>query len=56
MLSNRPRVIVTDFKEPVKNCRKEYLEETNLKIKGRAGFLFGGFKCERDRIVSNDYY
>jgi hypothetical protein len=46
-----PKVIVKDYVSPVESTRKEFLEEGNEKIQGRRGFIFKGFKTEKERIV-----
>lgn len=50
MALNGPKVIVKDYKSAVQNSRMAYLDETSDKIKGRKGFLFGGFKSEKQRV------
>lgn len=50
MALNGPNVTIKDYKSAVQNSRMAYLEETSDKIKGRKGFLFGGFKSEKQRI------
>lgn len=37
--------------KPILNTRMKYMEETKDKIKGRRGFLFFGYKSEKERIV-----
>ena len=50
MALNGPKVIIKDYKSAMQNSRMAYLEETSDKIKGRKGFLFGGFKSEKQRV------
>ena len=50
MAENSPKIEIKDFTKPIINTRIRYLEENDKKIKGRKGFLFGGFVNEKERI------
>jgi hypothetical protein len=47
---------INQFLSPVENTRMQLIEEENDKIKGRRGFIFKGFKTERQRIVNLKFY
>jgi len=42
---------IQQFVSPVESTRKQLIEEENDKIKGGRGFVFKGFKTEKQRIV-----
>ena len=50
MATSDPKVVIKDYKNPVESSRMQYLDETSDLIKGRKGFLLGGFKSEKQRI------
>lgn len=43
---------VKEFIHPIENPRLEFFQEEDVKIKGRRGFIFKGFKTEKERIVN----
>lgn len=46
---NNP-ITVTNYVNPIDSTRKALLDEENEKIQGRRGFVFKGFKTEKERI------
>ena len=50
MATSEPKVVIKDYKNPVESSRMQYLDETSDLIRGRKGFLLGGFKSEKQRI------
>ena len=42
-MANTP-VKINTYVKPIESTRKDYLEEENLKIKGKKGFSFGHFQ------------
>ena len=41
---------VTNYESPIENTRKNLIDEENQKIQGNRGFIFKGFKTEKERI------
>ncbi len=60
MAEENPKIEIKDFNSPIEDTRLQYLEENDNLIKGRRGFLFAGFKNEKERIKEqikkNDIY
>ena len=60
MAEENPKIEINDFNSPIEDTRLQYLEENDNLIKGRRGFLFAGFKNEKERIKDqikkNDIY
>ena len=52
MAEENPKIIIKDYNSPIEDTRLKYLDETDQLIRGRRGFLFGGFKNEKERIKS----
>ena len=52
MAEENPKIEINDYNSPIKDTRLLYLDENDKLIKGRKGFLFGGFKNEKERIKS----
>ena len=52
MAEGNPKIIIKDYNSPIEDTRLKYLDETDQLIRGRRGFLFGGFKNEKERIKS----
>ena len=60
MAEENPKIEINDFNSPIEDTRLQYLDENDKLIKGRKGFLFAGFKNEKERIKDqikkNDIY
>lgn len=47
---NKP-VVVKDYLNPIESTRNELYKEETDKVTGRRGFIFKGYKTERERVV-----
>lgn len=43
-------ILINDMSSPVENTRKTFLEEENVKIKGKKGFVFSNYITEKERL------
>lgn len=50
-MAKKPKEL-KDYKGPIENTREIMLREEDDKIQGRRGFVFKGYKTEKERIVS----
>lgn len=53
MAISKDPICYKDIPKPILNTRLKYLEENKGKIKGTNGFLYRGYKNEKERIVSD---
>lgn len=51
MAQPQPKIVVKDYISPIESTRKKLMDEEYDKIQGRRGFVFKGYKTEKERIV-----
>lgn len=47
-------IVINDYINPVESTRQELMKESDGLIHGEKGFVFKGYKTEKERIVRNN--